>query len=470
MQDRSESTVSQPRDLILEQEDTSSSIAPRDGAPDRMEVDSSFAECTPLDLTKSSSLEGFGSQASGGLGGKVVVVTNLSTSFEPGSLRWALNQHPGEPLVIIPIVEGEFRMGQVLEVSRSDVTFEGRFAPGAGFWVSGPRWRIVANNIRFQHWMHLGNMDQGTADARCFSFGSFDTDPGSNRVYENIVLENTLVANNRVTGAISFNPRGLDQATGETIRNISILRSIVTRPSQYDSGVSANLIFIGDGVDGLTLAGNLLSSGRNRHPGIRSHNHRIEISNNVIYNWGNAALDLWSSFDRISVRNNVFKLGPMTGAASSRILVPVQPRGRITFSGNITPLLFSGNFEGGSNTGWSITETVQWPASGWPLMEAGDVEGFVAVNAGPLGRGGRREFAQRFSDEMIQRTGPPAISQHPGLSPIVTHQNFYEHSDFVPLEYLKRRPEERNLEMLVRGSNGKCQQVWERVAEWIVAN
>ncbi|GHT58096.1 hypothetical protein AGMMS50239_01940 [Bacteroidia bacterium] len=53
--------------------------------------------------------EGFGQNATGGRGGKVVEVTNLldDPTIKPeGSLRWALEQYPGQPITIVFRVNG----------------------------------------------------------------------------------------------------------------------------------------------------------------------------------------------------------------------------------------------------------------------------------------------------------------------------------------------------------------------------
>lgn len=53
--------------------------------------------------------EGYGKWATGGRGGKVVEVTTVDddgVGNVPGSLRWAVKQHPGEPITIVYKVSG----------------------------------------------------------------------------------------------------------------------------------------------------------------------------------------------------------------------------------------------------------------------------------------------------------------------------------------------------------------------------
>ncbi|MFO0726379.1 MAG: metallophosphoesterase [Myxococcota bacterium] len=76
--------------------------------------------------------EGFGAQATGGRGGQVLHVRNLSSSG-PGSLQAALDT-PGPRIVVFDVsgvIEGD------LEISHSDVTIAGQTAPGAGITIRG---------------------------------------------------------------------------------------------------------------------------------------------------------------------------------------------------------------------------------------------------------------------------------------------------------------------------------------------
>ena len=80
--------------------------------------------------------EGYGKWASGGRGGKVVVVTNLlddGVGEIVGSLRWALKQHSGEPITVVFNTSGIIDLkGKDLRNKRSNVTIAGQTAPGDG--------------------------------------------------------------------------------------------------------------------------------------------------------------------------------------------------------------------------------------------------------------------------------------------------------------------------------------------------
>ena len=85
--------------------------------------------------------EGFGKYASGGRGGEVVEVTNLTddpVNPAEGSFRWALKQHEGKPLTIVFRVSGTIDLkGNDLRSNRSNVTIAGQTAPGDGICFKG---------------------------------------------------------------------------------------------------------------------------------------------------------------------------------------------------------------------------------------------------------------------------------------------------------------------------------------------
>lgn len=100
--------------------------------------------------------EGFGKYATGGRGGKVVKVTSLADDSSEGTLRWAFNQHKGDPITIVFDVSGEIALKSDLRVNRANWTLAGQTAPGEGIVIThnkvnfGGSQNFIVRNMRFR--------------------------------------------------------------------------------------------------------------------------------------------------------------------------------------------------------------------------------------------------------------------------------------------------------------------------------
>ena len=103
--------------------------------------------------------EGFGKYTSGGRGGQVVYVTSLeddAAGAKEGTLRWAMQQYPGEPLTVCFAVSGEIRLVKDLRINRQNYTIAGQTAPGMGIVIThnkvncGGSKNFIIRNIRFR--------------------------------------------------------------------------------------------------------------------------------------------------------------------------------------------------------------------------------------------------------------------------------------------------------------------------------
>ena len=109
-----------------------------------------------LRITAFPTAEGFGKYATGGRGGKVVKVTSLADDGSAGTLRWAFQQYPAEPITIVFAVSGDIRLADQLRVNRADWTLAGQTAPGEGIVIThnkinfGGSQNFIVRNIRFR--------------------------------------------------------------------------------------------------------------------------------------------------------------------------------------------------------------------------------------------------------------------------------------------------------------------------------
>lgn len=101
-------------------------------------------------------------------------MTSLDDSNAEGTLRWAFQQYPGEPLTIVFAVNGEINLVNVLDVNRADWTLAGQTAPGDGISIVGNKvnfggsQNFIVRNVRFRS--GDGKQDQACGTENCSDY------------------------------------------------------------------------------------------------------------------------------------------------------------------------------------------------------------------------------------------------------------------------------------------------------------
>lgn len=218
--------------------------------------------------------EGFGKYATGGRGGKVVTVTSLADSGK-GSLRWAFEQYPDEPITIVFAVSGEIVLQNPLNVKRANWTLAGQTAPGEGIVIThnkvnlGFSQNFIVRNVRFR-------VGQKNTDDEVLAENALGTENCANYILDHCVF-GWSVEENINTADSHF---------------LTVQNSIV-HEGLYQAGHSKGARGYGSqwGGSPATYCYNLLANNNSRSPrfnGARGEDFLVfmEYINNVNYNFG----------------------------------------------------------------------------------------------------------------------------------------------------------------------------------------
>ena len=274
--------------------------------------------------------EGYGRFARGGRGGKVVVVTNLNDSG-PGSLRAAVTNDIG-PRTIVFNVSGIIQLESRLVSSQPYVTIAGQTAPGKGITIRKSPFGITGNdnvvqNIRVRlgggqtfDGMGLTGADHSIID-HCSISWTID-EAFSSRGAKNITLQRTLISEALNAAGHQNYPVGTEHGYAASIGG--------------DIGSFHHNLLAHNYGRNWSLAGGL--DGNGYYAGL------MDITNNVVYNWGSRATD--GGTKEVNFVNNYYKPGAGTTLfyaftqEHENVGMGMQ---RAYFSGNVMPGHFDEN-------------------------------------------------------------------------------------------------------------------------------
>lgn len=237
--------------------------------------------------------EGYGRFARGGRGGKVVEVTNLNDDG-PGSLREAITNNIG-PRTIVFTVSGIIELQSRLVLSQPYVTIAGQTAPGKGITIRKAPLGITGNDAIVRHLrvrlgagptydgMGLTGADHSIIDHSSISW-TID-EAFSSRGAKNITLQRTLISEALNVAGHQNYPAGTAHGYAATIGG-----SIGSFHHNLLAHCYGRNWSLGGGLDG-----NAYYTGK------------LDITNNVVYNWGNRTTD--GGAHQVNFVNNYYKPG-----------------------------------------------------------------------------------------------------------------------------------------------------------------
>ncbi|KAF2518081.1 T9SS type A sorting domain-containing protein [Flavobacterium foetidum] len=271
--------------------------------------------------------EGYGRFARGGRGGKVVAVTNLNDSG-PGSFREAVTNDIG-PRTIVFNTSGIIQLNSRLVLSQPYVTVAGQTAPGKGITIRAAPFGVTGNDAVVQHirvrlgagatfdGMGLTGADHSIID-HCSISWTID-ESFSSRSGKNITLQRTLISEALNAANHQNYPAGTEHGYAATIGG--------------DIGSFHHNLLAHCYGRNWSLGGGLDGNG--------AYTGRMDITNNVVYNWGGRTTD--GGTKEVNFVNNYYKPG-----AGSRIFVAFNQQNegvgtgmqQCYFSGNVMPGYF----------------------------------------------------------------------------------------------------------------------------------
>ena len=219
--------------------------------------------------------EGFGAEAVGGRGGKVLFVTHLNDRG-PGSLRAAVETDG--PRTVIFRVSGTIALESTLVISRPYITIAGQTAPGDGICLKNHALVIAADHVIVRYLRcRPGDNTKAECDALSISAG------------QNIIVDHCSTSWS-VDETLSASSSG--QLGNVTVQWCIISESLNDSAHHKGAHGYGSLIRGGWG-NGYTFHRNLYAHHHARLPRPGNYNDRtkapqgftLDFRNNVIYNW-----------------------------------------------------------------------------------------------------------------------------------------------------------------------------------------
>lgn len=247
--------------------------------------------------------EGGGMYATGGRGGRVLIVTSLADDGSTGTLRWAVNQTG--PRIVVFRVAGTITLTSRLSISKGDLTIAGQTAPGDGICLRNYDVYVGANNviIRFIR-VRLGN-----------AILTNESDAIWGRYQNTIILDHC-----------SFSWSIDETASFYSNENFTMQWCFITE-SLNEAGHSKGAHGYGGiwGGKNASFHHNLIAYHNSRNPRFNGYlrsglgytnplnDEVLDFRNNVLYGWGGNS-SYGGESGKYNIVNNYFKYGPGTSS------------------------------------------------------------------------------------------------------------------------------------------------------------
>ena len=255
--------------------------------------------------------EGFGMYTTGGRGGDVYHVTTLEDGTQEGTFRWACNKSGARTIVFD--VSGTIFLKSELKIKNGNVTIAGQTAPGDGICIANFPFVIACKNIIIRYMrFRLGNeaLKENNKAHEGDGLGGMDS--------QNIIIDHC---------SVSWSIDECLSVYGS--KNITVQWCIASQ-SLNNAGHSKGAHGFGGnwGGSGASYHHNLMAHHISRTPRLGPRpgtqtDERMDMRNNVIYNWIDNGCYGGEGMN-VNIVNNYYKPGPETksGTKGMRIASP----------------------------------------------------------------------------------------------------------------------------------------------------
>jgi len=252
--------------------------------------------------------EGHGRNTTGGRGGEVYYVTNLSdvnsgnSLTHEGSLRWCLNQNVTKTILFK--VSGTIFLSSSLSISKDNVTIAGQSAPGDGICIGGFPVSLSANNVIIRYVrFRMGDSLDSNADG---------ADALGGRYKKNIIVDHCSMS------------WSTDECVSIYGNENTTLQWCIISESLRLSGHTKGAHGYG-GIWGGTNASfhhNLMAHNDSRVPRLGPStltqlSEYTDVRNNVYYNYSGEGCYGAENMN-VNIVNNFYKPGPATNTGTKR--------------------------------------------------------------------------------------------------------------------------------------------------------
>jgi pectate lyase len=347
--------------------------------------------------------EGFGAAATGGRGGRVLIVDSLADDVRepaPGTLRWACETQTG-PRIVVFRTGGTIELARAVVVRNPDLTIAAQTAPGDGICLKGSALSIQANNVIVR------GLRSRAGDGPVGTSGQY------RRSLEILGPVSGVIVDHCTLGwGVDDDMNIYADKQGRGAKNLTIQWCLLTEGLQdsiHQQGPHSVAMTLGGGNIGpFSFHHNLLAHNGARNPRL-VWGAEGEFVNNVIYNWGGQAT-IVEPFNPVKVRKdkrrpaedemrparlnfigNSWIAGPdSTGGRGEVLLKHATPGTAIYFRDNIGPHRPAGTAAGEresavmSGPKTAAADKRALPLSSVTIQPSAEAEALVLAGAGAI--------------------------------------------------------------------------------------